>query len=64
MNLAELQEIVRLGEDSKTQFKQSMNSSDALAAESSAFANTKGGKLLIGVNDDGNIVGLSSDEVK
>ena len=64
MNLAELQEIVRLGEDSKTQFKQSMNSSDALAAEISAFANTKGGKLLIGVNDDGNIVGLSSDEVK
>ena len=64
MDLAELQEIIRLGEDSKTQFKQSMNSSDALAAEISAFANTKGGKLIIGVNDDGNIVGLSSDEVK
>ena len=64
MDLAELQAIVRLGEDSKTQFKQSMNSSDALAAEISAFANTKGGKLIIGVNDDGNIVGISSDEVK
>lgn len=64
MDLAELQAIVRLGEDSKTQFKQSINSSDALAAEISAFANTKGGKLIIGVNDDGDIVGLSSDEVK
>ena len=38
-------------------------SPDALAAEISAFANTRGGKILVGVTDRGEIKGLSGEEV-
>ena len=43
MTLSELQAQVGLGEDSRRQFKQDMQSPDALAAEMAAFANSDGG---------------------
>jgi ATP-dependent DNA helicase RecG len=43
MTLRELQARVALGEDSRRQFKQHMQSPDALAAEMAAFANSEGG---------------------
>lgn len=58
MNSNELLDLVRLGEDSKTQFKEIFNSPDALAAEIAAFANTRGGRILVGVTDKGEVKGL------
>ncbi len=37
---------------------------DSLTAELTAFSNSAGGKILIGVDDDGQIVGLSSEQVR
>jgi ATP-dependent DNA helicase RecG len=52
------------GEDSQHQFKQNITHSNSLTAEMVAMANTQGGKLIIGVNDNGEITGLSSEEIR
>ena len=63
MNFAELQEQVSLGEDSSRQFKEKVHNANSLAAEMVAFANGEGGMIFIGVQDNGAICGLSSQEV-
>lgn len=52
------------GEDSYTQFKVNITNSDKLAQELVAFSNAKGGWLILGVDDDGQIIGLNSDDIK
>jgi predicted HTH transcriptional regulator len=52
------------GEDYHNQFKQNFSSIDNLAAEIAAFANCEGGKIYIGVNDDGQVTGLESTDIK
>ncbi|MFW5804401.1 MAG: helix-turn-helix domain-containing protein, partial [bacterium] len=51
MEASELLSIVAAGESSKVQFKREISHNDALAAEMVAMANTKGGIILIGVED-------------
>ncbi len=63
MNLSELQKLAARGEDSRLQFKADMRNVDALAAEMVAFANSEGGRIVIGVRDDGEIKGLSRPAV-
>jgi len=63
MTLNELKAQVALGEDSRRQFKQDMQSPDALAAEMAAFANSEGGVILLGVTNDGSLPGLSLADV-
>jgi predicted HTH transcriptional regulator len=66
MDATELIELIRRGEDSRTQFKRSQDVANAksLAGEMVAFANRKGGKILIGVDDAGAVIGLSSDDIR
>lgn len=61
---AALLKRIALGEHTRQQFKRSFNSPDALAAELAAFANSGGGTLLIGVNDDGSLAGLDAAELR
>ena len=61
---AALLERIALGEHTRQQFKRSFHSPDAMAAELAAFANSGGGTLLIGVDDDGSIAGLSAADVR
>lgn len=56
---SELIEKIRLGEDSTIEFKRELPRRDALADEIAAFANARGGVLLIGVDDHREIVGLN-----
>jgi len=60
----ELFKIINNGEDSEHQFKQNFSSIDNLAVEISAFANSDGGMILIGVSDDGKLTGLRKDDIK
>ncbi len=55
---------LRQGEDSRNQFKRNITNADSLAAELAAFANSGGGTLFMGVNDDGSIAGLSAADVR
>lgn len=64
MEPIELIEILARGEDSLHQFKRNFTNSDALAAEMIAFSNGAGGQIFIGVNDDGTIHGLTSEDVQ
>ena len=61
MNLA-LQRLIDEGEHQQQDFKYCINDSKKIAKSLVAFANTDGGRLLIGVKDNGKIVGISTDE--
>jgi ATP-dependent DNA helicase RecG len=52
----ELLNKIKLGEDTFTQLKAKFNNDIQLAEELVAFANTKGGYILVGVSDTGKIV--------
>ena len=64
MEAQDLIELIRRGEDSRTQFKQTVTNPESVAGDLVAFSNTKGGRLVIGVNDQGMVVGLSADDVR
>ncbi len=54
--------LIRQGEHQQLDFKHSISDSKKIARSLAAFANTVGGTLLIGVKDNGNIIGINSDE--
>ncbi|MEM1547312.1 MAG: ATP-binding protein [Candidatus Methanomethylicia archaeon] len=45
-------------ENETLEFKSSLSDLDDILATISAFSNTKGGTILIGVDDDGSVVGV------
>ncbi len=49
------------GEGKSVEFKEELPSSQAIAKTVIAFSNTAGGKLIIGVNDQGEVTGLKPD---
>ena len=55
-------ELISEGEHQQLDFKFEISDSKKIARTLSAFANTNGGTLLIGVKDNGNIAGVRSDE--
>lgn len=63
MNLQELKKIISRGEDSYNQFKEDVRNSDSLAAEIVAFSNSEGGRIFIGISNEGNLTGLSLADV-
>ena len=63
METTELIDLLSRGEDSRHQFKENVTNADALAAEIVAFSNTAGGRIFIGVSDDGSVRGLSGSDV-
>jgi ATP-dependent DNA helicase RecG len=63
MTLNELNARVALDEDSRHQFKQGIQSPNALSAEMAAFANSEGGMILLGMANDGFLPGLSHADV-
>jgi len=59
MTKTELLEIIKNGENSGVEFKRDSIDHRALAKELVAFANLNGGCVLLGVEDDGNITGIT-----
>jgi hypothetical protein len=57
----ELKELIKSGESQNLEFKSSaiLSNTNELAIQMTAFANTTGGTMLIGVNDDQTIEGMS-----
>ena len=66
MEAIELIELIRRGEDSRTQFKkgQDVTNAKSLAGEMTAFSNSRGGRILLGVDDNGSVAGLSPDDIR
>lgn len=61
MTRNDLNTIIAQGENIRLEFKRSISSPQRIARTLAAFANTVGGQLLIGVADDGKIVGVPSE---
>ena len=57
-----LKNLIAEGENQHLDFKYCVSDSRKIARTLSAFANSDGGKLLIGVRDNGSIAGIKSDE--
>lgn len=62
MNEAELLQLIHQWEDSYTEFKEETAHSDDLAAAIAAFANTDGGRLILGVAQDKQITGVTAPD--
>jgi predicted HTH transcriptional regulator len=62
MRLKEFKELIEKGESTTLEFKRKATTAQKFAKEISAMANTKGGVLLVGVDDDGTIVGVESEK--
>lgn len=62
MTLQELTQLASLGEGANLEFKRKVPRPARIAKELIAFANTHGGRLLLGVDDDGAVVGLRDVE--
>ncbi|MBW6534669.1 MAG: putative DNA binding domain-containing protein [Mariniphaga sp.] len=57
-----LYKLIEEGEHQQQDFKFCINDSKKIAKSLVAFANTDGGRLLIGVKDNGKVVGIRTDE--
>jgi len=57
-----IQNLISEGEHVMLDFKFEISDSRRIARSLCAFANTKGGRLLVGVKDNGAIAGVRSDE--
>lgn len=57
-----IEKLVAQGEHQQQDFKFEISDSKKIARSISAFSNTNGGKLLVGVKDNGAIAGIRSEE--
>ncbi len=62
MYLVELHELIENGENGTVEFKRKFSSPEKIAKEMIAFANSKGGKILFGIDDDKSIKGVESEK--
>jgi ATP-dependent DNA helicase RecG len=59
----DIKKEIALGEDSTRQFKVQLDSATKLAEEMCAFSNSRGGIIYVGVADDGEIKGLTQNDI-
>lgn len=64
MKLRHLLDLIEEGENLTCEFKRKFSTPEKIAREMIAFANTKGGYLIIGVDDDKEIVGVESEKTE
>ena len=57
-----IRQLIEQGEHQQLDFKFEINDAKKIARTLSAFSNSDGGKLLIGVKDNGKITGIRSEE--
>ena len=62
MRYRELLNLIEEGENIQVEFKRKFSTHDKIAREMIAFANTKGGYVLFGIDDDKKIVGVESEK--
>ena len=64
MKPRELLELIEEGESLTCEFKRKFSTTEKIVREMIAFANTKGGYLIIGVDDDKKIFGVESEKAE
>jgi ATP-dependent DNA helicase RecG len=56
--MSEIVKLLKEGESEKVEFKPSLSQTDKIMESISAFSNTKGGMIVIGVSDKGEVLGV------
>jgi predicted HTH transcriptional regulator len=62
MDYRDVNRLIEEGEGFEIEFKRKVTSPEKIARALIAFANTKGGHILFGVDDDGSVVGVESEK--
>ncbi|MEN3037857.1 MAG: ATP-binding protein [Candidatus Kryptonium sp.] len=62
MNLEQLNNILFEGEGLTVEFKRKVSTPEKIAKAMIAFANTHGGVLIFGIDDDGKVIGVNSEK--
>ncbi len=62
MNAKNALALIRKGESLTVEFKRRFSEFDKIAKEMIGFANTKGGYIFFGVDDDGSVYGVESEK--
>jgi predicted HTH transcriptional regulator len=62
MNRRKVLELIELGESLSVEFKQRFSTHEKIAKSIISFANTCGGYLLLGIDDDKSIYGIQSEK--
>ena len=62
MNFRDVNSLIDEGEGFTIEFKRRISSPEKIARTLISFANTRGGTILFGVDDDGSIVGVESEK--
>ncbi len=62
MNIHDVKRLIDEGEGFELEFKRKVSTAQKIAKTLSSFANTKGGIVLFGVDDDGTIIGIESEK--
>jgi predicted HTH transcriptional regulator len=62
MDHKDVRHLIEEGEGFEIEFKRKVTSPEKVARTMIAFANTKGGHILFGVDDDGSIIGVESEK--
>ncbi len=60
----ELQRLIWQGENDQVDFKQRVTQPEKIARTMVSFANTRGGTILIGIKDNGEVCGVDPEEEK
>ena len=58
MSPGDLKNLIQTGEGQYLEFKRTIPTAEKIAREIAAFANSKGGTILVGVDDNGSIPGI------
>ena len=58
-----LKELINNGESKRVEFKEQLPKNESIVKTIISFSNTSGGKLIIGVTDNREIVGVSEDNI-
>jgi predicted HTH transcriptional regulator len=64
MNRKLLVDLIEEGENIQCEFKRQFTSPEKIAKEMIAFANTKGGYILFGVDDNRKVIGVESEKAE
>jgi predicted HTH transcriptional regulator len=62
MTYKDVNRLIEEGEGFEIEFKRKVSSPEKIAKTLIAFANTRGGHILFGVDDDGSVVGVESEK--
>ena len=62
MDYYDVEQLIEAGEGFGVEFKRRISSAEKISRTLISFANTKGGTILFGVDDDGSIVGVESEK--